>query len=275
MIKKVEDFKVFALNPEVAAEIVDAWDNEFEDKNIVDFLVAYDKHHHLEKVAPGDTGIYIDSDVVGRFQMAEFSGLPPKDQDLLYAKLLFGENEKEPGVYYLDENGKKNSLTVSQATDPRIWNYISLYILHDYVMERWGETRKISRVILRSTTLNSTSRHGILRLYWSAFLCADCKRENMLELLDQMWFSEDFMTQILERSTASMQLQVQYLLEFCSNKERHDLLFNKDSIEGYKNYRKFLKLFLADSFVFSMPNLSKSEIDRLLEESLDACVIEN
>lgn len=273
MSKKVEDIKVYALKPEFAANISDSWDTDYINKCLAEFLFEFDRSFALEKYEPGETGIFIDKEVVGKFQMGQFNNLSPKDQDLNYSKLLFGEDFENPGIYFLDDNDHKQPLTIVQATDPRIWNYLALFVLNDYCSDRWGNKRDFSRIISKSVTLNSSSRHSILRLYWSALLCADSVRENILELLDQLWISEDFMSQVLERSTASMKPQIQCLLEFCSKPKNKVLLFEKDSIEGYRNYRKFLKLFLADSFVFSLPMQSKEETESLLQESLDACLI--
>ena len=71
--------------------------------------------------------------------------------------------------------------------------------------------------------------------------------------------------------TANMKQQLQWFLEFCSDPSREKKIFKEKSIEGYANYRKLIKLFLADSKVLTLPISSKDEIEAILEESLEAC----
>ena len=115
------------------------------------------------------------------------------------------------------------------------------------------------------------SRHGILRLYWTAYICDDKARSDNLELLPTLWQIEDFMTAVTERSTANLKVQVQWFLEFCADDANNDELFNKKSIEGKRKYLKMAKLHLADSKLITFQNSSRAEFDAYLKESLAAC----
>jgi len=89
-------------------------------------------------------------------------------------------------------------------------------------------------------------------------------------LLPTLWKTEDFMTQVTERSTAGMQNQIRYLLEYCSI-DKNESLFSEKSSEGYAKYRKMLKLLLADSNVMALPLLHQNEMNMLLRQNFEAC----
>ena len=69
------------------------------------------------------------------------------------------------------------------------------------------------------------------------------------------------MTQVTERSISNTKEQILFFLEYCSNKELEKILFKTRSNEGYPLYRKFIKLFLADSNLLTIANCNKDEIE--------------
>ena len=139
-----------------------------------------------------------------------------------------------------------------------------------YTINRWGHSQDAVRVFIKSLSNNNVSRHSVMRLYWSARICYDKSRKEQLELLTTLWRTEDFMTQVTERSTAGMQNQIRYLLEYCSI-DKNESLFSEKSSEGYAKYRKMLKLLLADSNVMALPLLHQNEMNMLLRQNFEAC----
>ncbi|SHM75864.1 DUF6339 family protein [Polaribacter sp. KT 15] len=266
--------KLYALKPEFVSELYDNWTSDYQDKTIKEFLSDIHRTYSndLKKYCePGDTGIYIDDEVLFHLNNPS-SYFPSKSKwDLYSSKLLFDGNQNKFGIYRKDKNENRIPISIVQATDSRIWNYLSLFKLNNYVTERWGNSSDSIRMIIKNLSNVNISRHAILRIYWTAFLCYDKNRNDSLELLETMWYSEDFMTQVTERSTANMRTQIQWFLEFCSEPERENQIFKTKSIEGYSNYRKLIKLFLADSQIFTLSQSTKEDVYNLLEDSLEAC----
>jgi hypothetical protein len=97
--------------------------------------------------------------------------------------------------------------------------------------------------------------------------------EKSLELLDTLWKTEDFMTQVTERATSGMSNQIKYFLEYSSRPE-NSVLFLEKSSEGYVKFRKLIKLFLADSNVLALTMMSKENVDQLLEQNIEICGLE-
>lgn len=266
--------KVYALKPSFVASLYEEWTSNYQGKSIRDFLIHINNKYSKElkkHIEPGDTGIYIDDEVLFFLNRPKPTTGSKSQWDLENSQTIFEGIQNGLGIYRKDEGNNKIPISVVQATDARIWNYLSLFGLHIYTIERWGESKDSRRIIVNSVTNANTSRHAILRLYWTAFLCFDDSRTSHLELLKTLWCTPDFMTQVTERSTANMKQQIQWFLEFCSDPDREKKIFKEKSIEGYFNYRKLIKLFLADSKVLSLPITSKVEIEAILEESLEAC----
>ena len=266
--------KLYALKPEFVSELYDNWTSNYQDKTLKEFLSDIHRTYSndLKKYCePGDTGIYIDEEVLFLLNNPSSPFSSKSKWDLHSSKLLFDGNQNKFGIYRKDENGNRIPISIVQATDSRIWNYLSLFKLNNYVIERWGNSSDSIRMIIRNLSNVNISRHAILRIYWTAFLCYDKNRIDNLELLETLWYSEDFMTQVTERSTANMRTQIQWFLEFCSEPTRETQIFKTKSIEGYSNYRKLIKLFLADSQIFTLSQSTKEDVCSLLEESLEAC----
>lgn len=267
--------KVHALKPEFIEELYNKWKEDFSSKPHSDFLdylsSTYDENNIKENLLPGDNGVFIDDDVIHRLNTLSRVGTKV-EWDLHASKILFGGvNNSGLGIYSLDENGDKVPISTVYATDLRLWNYLCLFKLRPYTQKRWGDSKDIKRLFINTLSNEKVSRHPIMRLYWTAFLCYDKTRNDTLELLPLLWTNNDFMTQVTERSQANMRDQLQWMLEFCQQSNNYKILFEEKSEEGYTKYRKFLKLYLAEDRIYEFADTEKDYFQSILKTILEIC----
>ena len=108
----------------------------------------------------------------------------------------------------------KDQLKPVQASDPRLWTYLSHVQHWDYMLNRWkidaadkslkekAESRIKSRYFLGDSKSKSFVRQGIARLYWGAYLTYDGNSENPYEYTEFFFNKQDIFTSITERSYA-------------------------------------------------------------------------
>lgn len=266
--------KVPALKIEFIESLIDRWYNDYQGYTIADFLKGIAEEfgdNFQDHIVPGDTGVFIDDDVLRNLNNYQPRGGKAEwDKDCAY--LLFG-TDLNPGLYTFNNDGNKIYLNSVQSSDIRIWNFLSIFVLQEYTIKRWGSSQDAVRLFVKSLSNRNVSRHSILRLYWSAKICYDPSMEKSLELLDTLWKTEDFMTQVTERATSGMSNQIKYFLEYSSRPE-NSVLFLEKSSEGYVKFRKLIKLFLADSNVLALTMMSKENVDQLLEQNIEICGLE-
>lgn len=61
---------------------------------------------------------------------------------------------------------------MEEATDPRLWSYLSLAVYRDYICERWKLSKNSKDAIKRrlfyiSSSTMTNSKHALARLWWS------------------------------------------------------------------------------------------------------------
>jgi hypothetical protein len=265
----MSDIKVPALKIEFIETLLKRWENDYQDRTIAEFLsdieLEFGSDYH-DYIVPGDTGVYIDDDALFNLNSSSDSGKTKAEWDNYSSRTIFGEYDLI-GLYSYDHQGNKIRLNAVQSSDIRIWNCLSLFILRRYTIKRWGESKDTIRLFVKSLSNGKVSRHSIMRLYWSALICYEPTKQKKLELLDTLWISQDFMTQVTERSLSGMNDQIKAFLEYCSRAD-NQLLFTQHSSEGYVMYRKFIKLLRADSNVLELSMMTDIEIHNLLDENI-------
>jgi hypothetical protein len=269
----MNEIRVPALKNEFIEMLSNRWYNDYSERTVADFLSDIESEYGSDTkdfIVPGNTGVYIDEDVVFKLNKLNAAGRSKAERDNDSSRILFGEDGLT-GIYSYDHNGNKIRLNAVQSSDTRIWNCLSLFILREYTMKRWGDSKDAIRLFVNSLSNGKVSRHSIMRLYWSALICYQPTKQNKLELLDTLWKSQDFMTQVTERSLSGMSEQIKAFLEFCS-REENEVVFKEISSDGYVKYRKFIKLLRADCNVLALTMMSDVEINTLLDENLVASV---
>jgi hypothetical protein len=269
-----ETNKVYALSQNFMNVLHDEWLTIFaNDKKISDYLIFIKNKYSSIKsdfFVKGDTGVYYDREIIKKLNTE--NNIKKAEFDFYASKLLYYGANNNPGLYKLDENGNKEPLDYLSATDPRIWNYLSLFLLNDYSNTRWGKSKDKDRVLLSRFSNEKSSRHSITRLYWAASLCADTSRSNKFELLEILWKDEDFMSQITERSTSNNKLQIQWFLEFCMLNDNSNIIFKEKCSKGYPLYRYLLKLFIADDSLYNLGTFDKEDFYKLFNVNLIAAI---
>lgn len=146
----------------------------------------------------------------------------------------------EPGNNHDLENAKiifdtYKSITPVQATDVRIWTYLTHVPYWDYMQKRRPVEKqpeeKRAQYILRHwfiQSLNSANlmRNDISLLWWAAYLTYDQNRENPYELTEELFSMLDYTRHLLPGTQGRNNNFVQALLEF--------VIDNKDVFSTYK-----------------------------------------
>lgn len=180
----------------------------------------------------------------------------------------------ENGQFYEYENAVKlfkylPDLNRTQATDKRIWTFLSHGPYWQYLKARWplpeasSGKRKIITHILDHWFLEgskSFSRHGIASLWWGGFITYDDKKENPFVLTREFFSKQDYKRVILEENICFYKPLVHAILEYIiENKELFEiqwapkvrfLIRKLNFISGYK----------------ILSSLPKSTIKNIIEE---------
>jgi hypothetical protein len=165
------------------------------------------------------------------------------------------------------------SLTPVQATDPRLWTYMTHLTFWTYMRRRWQleesttkpENRRdyvLSHYFVRSAESRALLRNGIARLWWYGFLTHDPNRENPYELTGILLKQLDIAQQILERSLGRNRDILHSFLIY--------LLDHSDLTEGDKGrsaIRAIAKRLNLRGGVCVLDELGKAEIRRFLDET--------
>jgi hypothetical protein len=270
-----QDNKIYALSQSFMNTLYDDWTEQFYDQSISDFL-GYLKAKYTflnsESIVKGDTGIFFNPEIIESLNNENQNKRKYFEHDFKSSELIYYGDNKCPGLYRIDENGSKIPLDFLTATDPRIWNYLSLFVLNQYTVNRWGESKDGKRIFLSRISNEKISRHSIARLYWSGGLCSVQNRTESIKLLRVLWSSEDFMTQVTERSTSDNKIQLQWFLEFCNKPENINRIFNLRSSDGYPIYRSLLKLFIADDLIYNFGIMEKNQFNEICFINLESCL---
>lgn len=156
------------------------------------------------------------------------------------------------------------SLTPTQASDPRLWTYLTHVTFWEYMQKRWPVKEQSrdkkqnyikDRYLIPSANLRTLTHNGISRLWWFGYLTYDENRENPWELTETLLKGTDLPTSLLERAIGSNKNIRNGVLEFfCENP---DLITSK-------SVQDILKMLNLVGGVKNLPFLEASEIKDIL-----------
>lgn len=138
-----------------------------------------------------------------------------------------------------------------QASDERLWAYLSHVDLYPYMIKRWsdvcqGKANKPEKYIkdhwfLESTVQSNLLRHAISGLWWAVYLSVDEKRgENKYELTKILFRQLDFPTRTLGTYKLGRHKEaVIGILEFI---QENEFLFRKNFEDRVRFITKHLNL---------------------------------
>lgn len=160
------------------------------------------------------------------------------------------------------------NLNETQASDPRLWTYLTHVTFWKYMRERWGLEnvragdeplgRVIDRYLLLNPRLESLTRNGLSRLWWYAHLTYDKNSQpDPFHLTRVLLKRQDVAVGILER-----------LIGANSNTRLGILTFLKENetiLKDEKKTRELLKNLNLYGGPKVLPILSPDEVKDLLE----------
>jgi hypothetical protein len=98
-------------------------------------------------------------------------------------------------------------LTPVQASDPRLWAYLTHGPYADYTANRWpidAESNVVDRIrdryFLEGEGLASLVRNSVARLWWFGYLTSDSNQSDPFELTDVLLSLQDIQVAFLERA---------------------------------------------------------------------------
>jgi hypothetical protein len=166
--------------------------------------------------------------------------------------------------------GAVKGLTEVQASDERLWVFLTHNIYWDYMRKRWPieETQNpISRIrdryFMRNMNLESITRNGIARLWWYAHLTHDSSRENPFELLEILLSRQDLAVGITERALGASSIIRTGILEFlranpkiASNEDKTRELIKAINLIGGVKLLPLLGVNRIKEILSTLPSLS-------------------
>lgn len=217
-------------------------DKLHRDVKSTDNIENYLKHTfpYEERFPKGNTNIFITEDF----------DLDADKTDLENSILLYEELQ----------------LNETQASDPRLWTYLSHVVFWKYMRKRWAieNVRKndnpigrvVDRYLLINPRLESLTRNGISRLWWYAHLTRDKEREDNYELTRVLLSRAEIPVGLLERTIGINCNMRTAILEFL--KENENILSNEDLT------RELLRTLNLYGGTKVLPLLEISEIKKIL-----------
>jgi hypothetical protein len=194
-----------------------------------------------ERFPKGSTSLFINEDFI----------LDPNKSDLENSILLYNE-------LHLNE---------TQASDPRLWTYLSHVVFWKYMRKRWALEevratdnpvgRVLDRYLLINPRIESLTRNGISRLWWYSHLTKDERRGDNYELTKILLSRAEVAVGVLERTIGVNYNMRTAILEFL--KEHNNILSNEDLT------RQLLRTFNLYGGTKVLPLLEVSELKRILE----------
>ncbi len=227
------------------------------------FSSGYIERMYIELTESGDYSNY----ELDQFPCAE--EFPKGDTEISMPKVELVFPEGKDNLKDL-ENTKivydaYRGLTPTQASDARLWTYLTHVTFWDYMKMRWPPSeakRPLNRIrdryFLRSLNLETLTRNGISRLWWYGYLTYDENRNNPWELAEILLSRVDLAAGITERAIGCNAEIRNAILEFLSE--------NPEVLKSENRTRELLVKLNLVGGVTNLPFLNKEEIKALLEE---------
>ncbi len=166
--------------------------------------------------------------------------------------------------------GTYKKMTRTEASDTRIWTYLSHVTFWDYMKKRcpvgaWPEDdKKRKKYILEHWFLNglnsrTLTRQNIAMLWWGAHLTYDPERKNPYELTEELFSMLDYTRTLLSLVQGRNNNFTRALLEYVVE---HKKLFEKAKESKIRLLTK--KLNYRGGYTL-MPTLTKEEIKGILD----------
>lgn len=204
------------------------------------FRFYLEKEFQYEEIYPkGKSGIFLDDN----FE------LNPDRSDLENSIALYQNLE----------------LDVTQASDKRLWTYLTHVRFWDYMRKKWSIEgiespygRIKDRYFLHTVNIESLSRNGISRLWWYTHLTIDQSRKDPNELTRILLNRQDIAVGIFERRLGSISCIRKGILEYLKD--------NPDIMKSEDKTRELIKFINLVGGVKNLSMLKLNEVKKILEK---------
>ena len=162
-------------------------------------------------------------------------------------------------------------LTLQQATDERVWAYLTHFDLRNYVRVRWPQDRdpdnperairNIRMHYFVSGVRGCFRDNGVSRLWWMGWIASRCQHFSVEKTLEILLYRSDVRANLLERSSFGMSAEIfnavmKRLGE--SYEEEEQPLFKRST------FREFMKRLNRIGGRVALNALDPGQLDKLL-----------
>lgn len=212
--------------------------------------------------AIGSSNVYLDLDIIATL---EFNSEKPEGAPLNWIAIEDRKNSQifYEAIYFLEDNGTKRPLTPLEASDRRMWTYLSHSIMWEYMQIRWGDGDVESRYFMpgnrNNLSFGKLTRHGISRLWWYTYLTYDFAASDPYHLLDTLFCNSDLTMYVIDSQLCHNRKVLKALLIFFSKNKKYQK-------GGDGNAMRFIMSSLnADAGVINLSILSEAELISRIE----------
>lgn len=164
-----------------------------------------------------DMRIRYNSDLfdISMFEYVKFS-----TNYFIDSEINFGVSPKDDCESSIQIFKQMMNLDRVQANDKRLWTCLTHTRFFDYTRKRWSINSQssddtiISRFHFEGTGVEARMRNAISRLWWTAKITYDAKREDPFELTRLIWEKQDIHVALMERSFGTYPNFVHNFLDF-------------------------------------------------------------
>jgi hypothetical protein len=178
-----------------------------------------------------------------------------------------------------------NTLSLSQASDPRLWTYLTHVKYWKFMRARWpieqtqedqeeldeGLKKKSplgsikSRYFVMGDMSRALTRNGIARLWWAGYTCHNeyAKKESEFDYMKPLFETQDVFATFMERAFSKNKSIMKTLL-----KVLYDRYESGNAISDRLKYRSLAKYLILFGGVSIIDSLDQSKLTSIIEEHI-------
>lgn len=155
-----------------------------------------------------------------KYDGSHLAYLKVQSRYLIDEDLALGVGVKDDCQNSIEIFKQLSSLDKVQANDKRLWVSLTHTIFYNYVWQRWkfgseeiSDDKIKERYHFEGAGIDSRTANAISRLWWTAKVTYDSKRDDEFELTRLIWEKQDLWTGLMERSFSAYPNVVKGFLE--------------------------------------------------------------
>ena len=156
-------------------------------------------------------------------------------------------------------------LTITQATDERLWAYLTHVVFWNYMRKRWGAKNIKSRYFFHSNSDRALVRNGIARLWWFGYVSYDEEYKNPFKLTEILLNKQDTAHSLTERSFSRNPKIIKSILALLAD-------LNKKERNKYLKRKKFRNLMKHINYLGGVTVLDALDTEEIEEIIIDKLI---